>query len=78
MRNMSFIACNAHLRCANQGIVRILLLLGVNTTNVHKCTFATYGEKNLKDDINGMPGVKGQNLGSPVARPSAPDTVCLI
>ena len=38
-------ACNAHLRCANQGIVRILLLHGANALNVHKCTFAT--EKNM-------------------------------
>ena len=40
---MSFTACNAHLRCANQGIVRILLLPGANTMNapnVHKCTSA--------------------------------------
>ena len=71
-------ACNAHLRCANQGIVRILLLPGANAPNVHKCTFAIYGEKNLKDDIYGMPGVRGQTLGGPGARPSTTDTVCLI
>ena len=35
----------AHLRCANQGVVRILLLPGANAPNVHKCTFAT--EKNM-------------------------------
>ena len=75
---MSFTACNAHLRCANQGIVRILLLPGANAPNVHKCTFAIYGEKNLKNDIYGMPGVKGQTLGDPGARPSTTDTVCLI
>ena len=75
---MSFTACNARLRCANQGIVRILLLPGANAPNVHKCTFAIYGEKNLKNDIYGMPGVKGQTLGDPGARPSTTDTVCLI
>ena len=35
----------AHLRCANQGVVRILLLPGVNAPNVHKCTVVT--EKNM-------------------------------
>ena len=35
----------AHLRCANQGVVRILLLPGANAPNVHKCTVAT--EKNM-------------------------------
>ena len=35
----------AHLRCANQGVVRILLLPSANAPNVHKCTFAT--EKNM-------------------------------
>ena len=39
---MSF---TAHLRCANQGVVRILLLPSANAPNVHKCTFAT--EKNM-------------------------------
>ena len=39
---MSF---TAHLRCANQGVVRILLLPGANAPNVHKCTVAT--EKNM-------------------------------
>ena len=58
-------ACNVHLRCANKGTVRILLLPGANAPNVHKCTFATYGEKNLKDDIYGMTGVEGQTLGVP-------------
>ena len=35
-------------------------------------TFATYGEKNLKDDIYGMPGVKGQTLGVPGPDPARP------
>ena len=35
----------AHLRCSNQGVVRILLLPGVNAPNVHKCTVVT--EKNM-------------------------------
>ena len=80
MRNMSFTAYNAHLRCANQGIVRILLLHGANAPNVHKCTLATYGEKKLKDDIYGMPGVKWSNSGESrgQTKHDRPDTVCLI
>ena len=68
-------ACNAHLRCANQGIVRILLLPGANAPNVH----VRHGKEPLWH-IYGMPGVKGQTLGGPGARPSASttDTVCLI
>ena len=58
--------------------VRELVTRLTSLAQVHKCTFAIYGEKNLKDDIYGMPGVKGQTMGGPGARPSTTDTVCLI
>ena len=56
-------ACNAHLRCANQGIVRILLLPGANAPNVHKCTFAT--EKNLYGTFMACQGSKVKLWGVP-------------
>ena len=78
-RNMSFTACNAHLRCANQVIVRILLLPSENTMNapnVHKCTSArspSMAKRTLRMAFMACQGSKVKLWGVPVpdqARPT--------
>ena len=78
-RNMSFTACNAHLRCANQVIVRILLLPSENTMNapnVHKCTSArspSMAKRTLRMTFMACQGSKVKLWGVPVpdqARPT--------
>ena len=57
-------ACNAHLRCANQGIVRILLLPGANAPSVHKSRSPSMAKRTLMMTFMACKGSKVKLWGS--------------